>query len=261
MKRYLFYILLFFASFIASGETLVVKGIFLGTNLYVRNPFTQTGKGFCVYEVIVNGQTTSDEIKSSAFEIDLSHYNLKIGDPVSIILRHQKDCTPQIINPEAIKPQSTFTIKKASVDEKEILHWTTSGELGSIPFVVEQFRWNKWITIGLVEAKGVPTQSNYNLAVRAHSGENKFRIKQVDYKKIPKYSPSINYISNKQTVTYSPKRVKDSITFSSPTLYEIYDSYGNIVFKGYGEKINVSELQQGDYYINFDNEMSTFKKR
>ena len=53
----------------------------------------------------------------------------------------------------------------------------------------------------------------------------------------------------------------DKITFSSPTLYEIYDEYGGIVFKGYGSEVNVAGIEKGRYYINYDNKMERFTKK
>jgi hypothetical protein len=44
-------------------------------------------------------------------------------------------------------------------------------------------------------------------------------------------------------------------------MYEIYDYYGNIVKKGFGAKIDVSGLKSGEYFLNYDNKMDTFKKK
>ena len=35
-------------------------------------------------------------------------------------------------------------------------------------------------------------------------------------------------------ITYNPVKVSKDITFSAETLYEIYDQYGNVVKKGFG---------------------------
>ena len=40
--------------------------------------------------------------------------------------------------------------------------------------------------------------------------------------------------------------------FTSETLYEIYDTYGNLVKKGFGKNIGVTNLKKGLYYINYD---------
>ena len=52
--------------------TIVLEGKYQQKNLYVINGIAPEGVGFCVFEVTVNGDVTSDEINSSAFEIDLS---------------------------------------------------------------------------------------------------------------------------------------------------------------------------------------------
>ena len=55
--------------------------------------------------------------------------------------------------------------------------------------------------------------------------------------------------------------VKNTITFTGETLYEIYDYYGTIVKKGYGKQIDVSSLVKGGYYLCYDNEVVEFKKK
>ncbi|MFA8435995.1 MAG: hypothetical protein ACEPOZ_15865 [Marinifilaceae bacterium] len=261
MKKKFLIILSIFFSTLSVGENLQLTGIYLGKNLYVMNPFADSGIGFCVYEVTVNGQTTTDEINSSAFEIDLSQYDFKLGERLLINLKYKNGCIPNVINPEDIKPKSSFKILSTKVDPKGSLHWTTTGELGPMPFVVQQFRWNKWITVGEVEGLGNPSTNSYQLNVRPHSGENKFRIFQTDYTERPHYSDIIRYNSGSKRISFSPIKVKDAINFSAPTLYEIYDSFGNIVFKGFGGKVNLKELQAGNYYLNFDNQMSSFVKK
>ncbi len=44
-------------------------------------------------------------------------------------------------------------------------------------------------------------------------------------------------------------------------MYEIYDEYGGIVFKGYGDKVKVTGLEKGKYYLNLDNRLETFVKK
>src|SRR5690606_16112275 len=108
--------------------------------LYIKNPFSGRGVGFCVFEVYVNGALTRDEINSSAFAIDFNILGIKVGDPIEIILKHKDGCTPLILNPESIKPHSTFEVSDIKVSNN-ILTWTTTKESGSLPFIIEQFRW------------------------------------------------------------------------------------------------------------------------
>ena len=225
------------------------------------NPFSDFGIGYCIYEVSVNGQISEDEINSSAFEIDLSRYNFDIGEKINLILRYKEGCLPKIINPEVIQARASFELQNAGVDTKGILHWSTRNEMGPLTFVVQQYRWNKWITVGEVEGKGLSTINKYQLKVRLHTGKNIFRFYQMDYTGDLKYSDRISHDAKLPKVSFSPDRVKDEIVFTSETLYEIYDNYGNVIYKGFGDKINVIDLQQGVYYINYDNTMDSFRKR
>ena len=69
--------------------TIVLEGHYQGKNLYVQNPFAGSGVGFCTFEVTVNGNVTTDEWNSSAFEIDFTVQQLKIGDPVIVKIKHK----------------------------------------------------------------------------------------------------------------------------------------------------------------------------
>ncbi|HLG01961.1 MAG TPA: hypothetical protein VI731_00100, partial [Bacteroidia bacterium] len=85
----------------ASSAPLVVIGKYQNKNIYVQNSFNQNGVGFCAYEVFVNGSRTTDEVNSSAFEIDLRPFNLSIGDNVEIWIFHKDGCEPRVLNPES----------------------------------------------------------------------------------------------------------------------------------------------------------------
>ena len=167
---------------------------------------------------------------------------------------------PIILNPEVLNARSTYELTKIEVKDDKV-NWSTVKEAGSLPFFVEQYRWNKWVEVGRITGKGIMTESSYQVPVRLHSGENRFRVKQTDYRGKPRYSKDVVLYSSKPQVTFSPSRVDDEIVFSAPTMYEIYDVYGGIVFKGYGDKVKVSGLQNGKYYLNLDNRLATFIKK
>ena len=156
MKSIISLIALFISSatLFAANGALLVEGKYQNKNIYVQNSFSQNGVGFCAYEVYVNGVRSSDEVGSSAFEIDLRQYNLKQGDNVAIQIFHKDGCMPRVLNPEALKPMPTFETKAINVSNTGLLTWTTTGETGVLPFVIEQFRWNKWVYIGEVQGSG-----------------------------------------------------------------------------------------------------------
>ncbi|MBI2967489.1 MAG: hypothetical protein HYY40_06725 [Bacteroidetes bacterium] len=245
----------------ANGGQIVLQGNYQGKNLYVQNPFAGSGVGFCTIEVTVNGNVTTDEIASSAFEIDFTPFQLELGAKVEVVIKHKDDCVPKVLNPEVLKPKSTFEVVAIEVTKDGVLDWTTNGETGQLPYIIEQFRWNKWVKVGEVEGKGAKGTNHYSFKVVPHSGENKFRIKQVDFSRQPRYSQVVKYRSMDPPVTFAPQKVSDKITFSAETMYEIYDAYGNIVKKGFGKDVDCANLKRGAYFLNYDNEMGKFIKK
>jgi len=246
-----------------TAGVIVLEGHYQGKNLFVQNPFSEAGVGFCVFEVTVNDQIATDEINSSAFEVDLTHFGLKMGDPLVVKIKHKDGCTPVVLNPEILRPKSTFDIVKQAIDEYGVYSWTASNETGTLPYVVEQKRWNKWVRVGEVQGKGSPGEHTYTFQVSPHSGENTFRVKQVDLSKRPRHSDPVTFTDPMvQPVTWGPVKVKDEIVFNRRTLFEVYDEYGNIVKRGNADRLEVASLKKGTYYLNYDNKTGeTFQKR
>jgi hypothetical protein len=272
MKKFILHLffLLVGVNFIsAQGGVIILEGNYQGKTLYVQNPFAAGGVGFCVTEVRVNGNITTDEITSSAFEIDLKSHKLNIGDKVEVKIFHKADCKPKVLNPEVLKPKSTFEVVNMSADKDGTLKWSTKSETGKLAFVVEQFRWNKWVKVGEVQGNGTPNTNEYSFKVSPHSGKNQLRVRQTDYSGQPRLSKAVDFISDVTEIDYAPLKATKEVNFfakgksdkASETMYEIYDQYGNIVKKGYGSKVDVSNLPKGGYFINFDNKMGEFTKK
>lgn len=263
MKKTWFLILTLFTLVkLSANDALIVEGKYQSKNIYVQNSFSQNGVGFCAYEVYVNSIRTSDEVGSSAFEIDLRSYNLQPGDPVTIQIYHKDGCMPKVLNPEALKPRPTFETKKIDISLTGLITWTTSGESGSLPFVIEQFRWNKWVYIGEVQGSGKAGENTYSFQTSPHSGENKFRVKQMGFGKEVKYSPEIKFTpSDKMALTFTQSKDTKKVTLSGESLYEMYDGYGNVVLKGFGSSIDLDAFEKGEYYLCFDNKVVPITKK
>ncbi|MCX6182927.1 MAG: hypothetical protein NT150_13470 [Bacteroidetes bacterium] len=272
MKKVFFGLICFLSSFVlahAEAGEIVLEGTYQGKNLYVQNPFTNSGVGFCVYEVRINNQVTTDEVNSSAFEVDFLSFQLAIGAPVVVTIKHKDGCRPRVLNPEVIKPKASFVVVGIACDAEGNLTWKTTNEAGPIPYVVEQYRWNKWVTVGTVQGKGTPSENKYSFKVTPHSGKNKVRIKQVDYLGSHP-STDVPFNSKVLPVTFAMKdNTEKTIIFKSAsgqpaeTMYEIFDGFGNVVKKGFGSSVDISSLQGGKktYYINFDKETQSFVKK
>lgn len=273
MKRVILYSLLLCFAFInkvqAQGSVIILEGNYQGKPLYVQNPFGSGGVGFCVTEVKVNGNITTDETNSSAFEIDLKPWKLNLGDKVEIRIFHKDGCKPKVLNPEVLKPKSTYEIVSMSAEKDGTFKWTTKSETGKLAYVVEQFRWNKWVKVGEVEGNGTPSTNDYSFKISPHSGKNQLRVRQTDYSGQPRPSKSVDFMSENPEAEFGPLKTSKDINFFAKgrsekpveTMYEIYDQYGNIVKKGFGSKVDVSNLPKGGYFLNYDNKMGEFVKK
>jgi hypothetical protein len=257
MRGHLF-LLLVIISLPALANRIEIKGTYQGENLYIKNPFAATGVGFCVYEVTVNGMTTTDEINSSAFEVDLTVYGFRVGESVSVAINYKEGCVPVVLNPDILNARATFEIEELSIDGGNIT-WKTKNESGSLPYIIEQFRWNKWVVVGQVTGKGSQGTNSYSATVRIHSGENRFRIRQTDSRKNNRFSSELVYKSSKKPLTFAIDG--NTIRFTEPTMYEVYDGYGRIVVKGYGAVLQIASYERGRYYINYDNRTELITKR
>jgi hypothetical protein len=260
MKNLVFVLALMVLVFQAKSGVLVVEGKFQNKNIYVQNAYGGSGVGFCAVEVKVNGNITTDEVNSSSFEIDLLALQLKYGDKVTIEIIHKDFCKPYVLNAEDLKPRPTYEVMNMSVSQTGILRWTTNKESGPLPYVIEQFKWNKWVPIGTVDGIGTSEVHEYAFAVALHSGENKFRVKQIGLGSLPKISAAVAVNSIVEKPNYALTKDYDALQFTSETFYEIYDDYG-IVKKGYGKEVKLENMKKGRYYLCFDNQITEFEKK
>lgn len=262
MKKFLLFTLcIVLVSMSAQAGVIVLEGQYQLRNIYVLNGKSGSGVGFCTYEVTVNGQVTSDEINSEAYEIDLSIYGFELGDDLIVKIKHKDDCTPRVINPGALQPLPTFDVKNITVSEDGILKWTTSNEQGSLPYIIQQKKWNKWVKVGEVEGKGTSNENQYEFKVPIVSGKNEYRVMQKSYDGADRVSESASMISNKPAVTFDYDKKSQKIEFSNETSFEVYNIYGQIVKRGFGEAVDVSNLSKNTYYLTYDGSSDEFEKR
>jgi len=241
--------------------TIVLEGKYQQKNVYIINSVAEAGVGFCVYEVAVNGEVTSDEINSHAFEVDLSIYGYRLGDGIVITIKYKDGCEPRVLNPGALEPQPTFETTDIDVSAGGLLTWKTVNEQGKLPFVIQQFKWNKWVTVGEVMGLGTSIENGYSFQTTPISGTNKFRIIQKSYESKVRKSPSVEYQSDKDQVTFVYDKKVKALQFSDDTNFELYNVYGQIIKRGFGRSADLSSLPKSEYYISFDSDTQKFEKK
>lgn len=250
MKTLLLFTLLLLSQTFSWSQVVVLNGVYQGNDLYVQNPFSADGVGFCVFEVLVNGDVTSDEINSSAFAVDLSIFDFEIGDPVEVTLRTKESCDLKIINPDAISPRSTFAMESIALTSDGSLTWTAKDESGPLPYFVEQFKWNKWVKVGEVMGEGKPASSSYTFKANLHHGENMLRVRQKDSDG-DHVSDIALAMSDSPEVSLLSTKVSTAIEFSHETQYEVFSEYGELVATGFGTQVDLKTMDKGVYYVNF----------
>lgn len=261
-KSFLLFLSIFVLTVTKSvSGVLVLEGKYQSKNLYVQNGYAGSGVGFCTYEIRINGKISADEINSSAFEIDFEASNIKPGAPVIVEIKYKDDCMPKILNPDDIKPKATFDVVEINITKNGLLSWSTKNETGSLPYIIEQFRWNKWIPVGEVKGSGSMESNTYSFQTTAHSGENKFRVKQVGLGATPKVSSPVIINSGTDKPSYMITKDNKAIQYTIETDFEIYDAFGSVVKKGFGKQTDIANLPKGKYYLCYDNQVSEFDKK
>ncbi len=258
MNRLLGILLLLVSISQAQAGVLTISGVYLGKNIYVQNPFSGDMKTFCIQEVFVNDVKVNANIKSSAFEIDLTH--LKMNDPVNIKLVHKDDCKPKVINAQVLKVNAAFQFISFSVD-KNFVHFSTKGEKATGKLFVEQFSNNSWNSVRELPVKSSPSMNVYEVEEMHNSGLNKYRVKYHERDGQVFYSKVVEFTSDKQPVSFYPRRVSTKVTLSRPVMFEVLDQNNNVVRKGKGLDIDMSDLKEGIYYLNFDNRTEKVLKK
>lgn len=259
MKKFGFLVCVFLGLSGTARADMSIEGHYQGRNLYVQSPESEDGFGYCISKVTVNGQPISSNIQTSAFQIDFTEFNINVGDPVLVVFEHEDDCRPKVINPEVILPKSTYIMEEISCTPDGHLTWTTTGESGKLPYIVEQYKWNKWIGVGEVNGAGKSTQNTYDFNVTPHSGNNKVRVVQKDNTGKKRVSQEVEFdctsIVEPEMRNIEGSKILEFIAEGKrvETKFEIFDAYGNIAKKGYNSIIDYSNLKKGVYYVNYDN--------
>ena len=235
---------------------ITLEGNYMNTDMYIQNPKTNYDSGFCVFMCVVNNKYV-DSINSSAFIIPLTKMGFKEGDSLKIEIYHHEDCKPKVIY-NSPPPKNPVEFTDVTVDSNYVLHFKTKGEAYKYTYIIEQFRWNKWVKIGEVEGKGIYEGAEYSFQVTPHSGENQVRVKYYSWNNQPYYIKPVKFISNVPDVSTDGKCKDSKIGFTLETMYEVYDNYNNIVKKGFGIEVDITGLPAGIYYLNYDNKSMEF---
>ena len=145
-----------------------------------------------------------------------------------------------------------------SIDSFAVLHWVAKSF--SI-YNIEQYKWNKWVKVGVVYRKDSVKNNEFNFQTTPHSGKNIFRIRQVEDGIYFHYQTAEFVNSELQIkILKNKNRLSDELEFNKETMYELYNKEGYIISEGKSKKIDLRQFDYGWYYLNYDNKMTEIKK-
>lgn len=258
MKLYLSVILLVLqCSSLLAGE-IHIEGIYLGRNLYVRNPFDAEKEVFCINEIYVNDRLLISDSKISAIQIPLESFQL--NEQIKVKIVHRDGCVPEIVNPEVISKTNSFSFLYFQIDENSI-NWITRGEALAGSFVVEQMKYQGWTEIYTRTGKGKIDYNQYIIEAKNYSGQNRYRIVYNLENGGSFKSEEVEYFSLLEPVEFFPTdSVTEWISLTRDADYNVLDNKGKILKSGFGNTINVDDLDYGEYRIVIENDEDFFVK-
>lgn len=237
-------------------DELTISGLYSGKNIYVLNP--SEGGTFSVQSVSINGKEYAFNHESNAFEISLQEHQL--NDFIFIQVQHSPQMPPLIINGESLVQEKEFPMPSFLFNKKsKMLEWKSSDMCGKCEYRLEQLLYGKWVKIKEIGSPEDLLAENY-LPVLL-SGMNLFRIIQTDSYGAELSSPIVRYKSPNRKVLLMTDKVKDFIEFTAVTHYELYDANGFFIKRGTAQKVNVTDLKKGTYWINFDGKEAMVTKK
>jgi len=257
MKKIIPLTLLLTIGFTVSGNKLIIEGAYKGHNLYFQ--LGSCTEGLHTIFISIN-DTIHDTLKtrSTAFELNLAKYAFPLQTSLKIQLSSD-DCFPKLLNQgmdQDMKHPAEFLSIVVSLEDK-MIRWSAREDTTKFDYVIEQYRWNRWLKIGSVPSNGKSDMFTASLSLEEwiHSGENKFRIKVCA--PFCFYSREIKLeMPETQPDVFANQYQGKPLQFSAVTHYEVYDTYGNVIKSGVGKSVDLKELPRGLYYLAYDNKIA-----
>ena len=138
------------------------------------------------------------------------------------------------------------------------LSWKTKLEEDTGSYSVEDVRWSKFMRLTRVKKK--PGEMvYYSVHVPVDSGLYKICIRSFD--KDGRAKAKIIEIPQPIEKPHGIIDAKDLLFMYHISRFQIYDRYGKLLKEGYAEKIDVSDMDSGVYYWNYDNTCSEFIRK
>jgi hypothetical protein len=159
------------------------------------------------------------------------------------------------------KVKNSLRISELEIDSLGKIHWIAFNQSGVLAFSVEQYMNEHWVMIGEIVGDANAEENPYSYSPHLHSGENRYRIGWETAAKDKKYSNVVIAVSLKSDVYFQLSADNQKINFTENTFYMVYNPYGFVTNRGFGNSLDISEFKPGMYCITYDNKVGTFEKK
>ncbi|MFH0894680.1 MAG: hypothetical protein V2A54_09610 [Bacteroidota bacterium] len=265
MKNIFFTIftLIFSQGFASAPAEFVLDGNYYGDNLYIKNNYSESAKTYAIVEVLVNGKKITNNTNAHAFEVAFADMGIQVGDPVSVKIKYNGEKKPYVINPEVLKPKGGCTFSaQPKIDKNRALIWSTKNENYALPFIIEQNKWNKWVTVGEVMGTGKSGENKYSYQPVYTSGMNIYRVRQSSPRGDEYLSAEAKFKSVIPEITAAVDKSGNTINLSAETNFELFNQAGEMISSGKALNVDISKLEKNKiYWLSYDNKTIQFVKK
>lgn len=234
---------------------LTLDGTYQGKNLYVQNAFSDDGFSYCTDSISVNDEQYLGNISTGAYEIKLDSLGFELGDSIHIVIYHANGCKPAVLNSNICHFSPKLNIDSLKVSN-EVVSWKN---ISINPlyqsYYLQQYKWNRWITLSTIDEQFHKTnKGRIELTTFLHAGKNSFRILTIDTLERKTSYSEFHQISELEEISVDLDKKEKQLTFNRTSSFELYSSHGDIISKGNSNKIDLSDLQPGKYFLNVGNQ-------
>ncbi len=260
MKRFFLTFIFFIGLFVhLFSQEILIEGNYWEKNLYIYNP--NPIQNSCIKSISVNNKIIDSVFNSNSVIINFKNLGLQNGDNLLLIIQHDENCEPIISNPDAVKRSSELFLESFKYIRRQgTLQWEVEELDSGKVFEIEQYIWGKWITALSIGLSDTVKTNHFNPILT--SKLNLFRIKQTDPNtKVITYTKSVKVRTGNRNIMIQKGKIKDKLLFTDKTHYEIYSIDGVLLFSGIAHEVDLSTLEKGDYWVNYDINTEIIKKR
>lgn len=225
------------------------RGFYYGRNVFIRNPYLENEKKFCIESIYLNGKKVTDSPNMSAYELSLE--GLTLNERVVIRIVHIESCKPELINPEVIQEDLSFSWVNFYVDEESII-WVTSKEDKEARYFVERESEGEWEIIDTVATKGGIFINQHSLEIEHNKGGNTYRVSYQKPDGNLEISDSFYFFSDKREISHVLDMDNWVIEFTEQVSYQLLNESGRILLSGKDVSCNIRKLPKGTYTLKYD---------